>query len=51
MKPNAEFLRIKAHLQRVRKAARRRFRKAMLLLALERKAYEEQRKRWEKAER
>lgn len=48
MRPSAEAERIKAHLLRVRKAARRRFRKAMLLLALERKAYEEQRKRWEK---
>jgi hypothetical protein len=46
MTPKAEARRIMAHQLRIRKAARKRFRKAALLLAKERKAYEKQHRSW-----
>lgn len=46
MTPKAQNEIIKKHQRRVRKAARKRFRKAMLLQEKERAMHEMQRKRW-----
>lgn len=46
MTPKAEAKKLQTYLRRVRRAARRRFRKAMALQMKERKAYVEHSQRW-----